>query len=300
MNENGVKKPMPSGVYETSVVANEASSFIDQTEANDSQPWFMELTPTTPHSPFTPEAKYANAPVPEFSPSPNYFEADRSDKPPYVQADNEDPNVVQQDRAAQYRMLMSADDMVEQVFQKLDAANETRDTLAIFISDNSYLWGEHGLESKPYPYTDGLKVPMLMRWPGHVAAKAVDSRLAANIDMAPTALQVAGVTPPSPLDGRSLLQPSTRTRWLAERVGSNGGPPLWAETRTNSVEYTEYYDNVTGQINFREYYDLNSDPWELTNLLGDSDPTNDPSPAEVSALHAQLAADRTCSGSACP
>src|SRR5207253_613302 len=116
---------------------------------------------------------------------------------------------------------------------------------------NSYLWGEHGLESKPYPYTDGLKVPMLMRWPGHVAAKAVDSRLAANIDIAPTAMQVAGVTPPSPMDGRSLLAPSTRTRWLAERVGSNGGPPLWAETRTNSVEYTEYYDDVTGQINFR-------------------------------------------------
>jgi arylsulfatase A-like enzyme len=300
MNENGVKKPRPSGVYETSVVASEASTFIDSTEGNDNQPWFMYLVPTTPHSPFTPETKYASAPIPSFTASPNYFEADRSDKPPYVQADSEDPATVQADRAAQLRMLMSADDMVEQVFQKLDAANETRDTLAIFMSDNSYLWGEHGLEAKPYPYTYGVKVPMLMRWPGHVAAKTVDPRFAANVDIAPTAMQIANATPPTPMDGRSLLQPSTRTRWLAERVGRNGGPPLWAQTRTNSVEYTEYYDDVTGQITFREYYDLNSDPWELTNLLGDGNPSNDPSPAEISGLSAQLASDRACTGVTCP
>jgi arylsulfatase A-like enzyme len=300
VNENGVKKPMTPGIYETSYIADKAASFIDQTEANDNQPWFMYLAPTTPHSPFTPEAKYANAPIPSFQASPNYFEADRTDKPPYVQADNEDPATVQADRAAQLRMLMSADDMVEQVFQKLDADNETQNTLAIFISDNGYLWGEHGLEAKPYPYTVGLKVPMLARWPGHFAAKAVDSRFAANIDLAPTVLQAAGVTPPVPLDGRSLLQPPTRTRWLAERVGRTTGPPLWAEVRTNSIEYTEYYDDTTGQVTFREYFDLNSDPYELTNLLGDSDPSNDPPPAEISALSAQLASDRACSGSSCP
>lgn len=300
VNEDGTKKPMTPGVYETSYLATEASTFVDSTEANDNQPWLMYVAPTTPHAPFTPEAKYASAPIPDFQATPNYFEADRTDKPQYVQDDIEDPAAVQSHRAAQLRMLMSTDDLVEQVFQKLDAANETRDTLAVFISDNGYLWGEHGLEAKPYPYSAGIKTPMLMRWPGHVAARASDPRLAANVDIAPSAMQVAGLTPSTPMDGRSLLQPSTRTRWLAERSGRNNGPPLWASTRTSSIQYTEYYDDITGQIFDREYYDLSSDPWQLTNLLKDGNPGNDPAPAELNALSAQLAADKVCSGSSCP
>jgi hypothetical protein len=63
------------------------------------------------------------------------------------------------------------------------------------------------------------------------------------------------------------------------------------------LSVTEYYAEDGQTIVFREYYDLVADPWELRNLLGDADPSNDP---DTSALSAQLAADRGCSSATCP
>ena len=114
---------------------------------------------------------------------------------------------------------MSVDDMVQRIFDELDAMGETSDTLAIFTSDNGYLWGEHRIgEEKRFPYTESVGVPFLMRWPGHVSAGAVDDRLAANVDILPTILDAAGVVPALlyPLDGRSLLTSTSRHRQLLE------------------------------------------------------------------------------------
>jgi hypothetical protein len=74
-------------------------------------------------------------------------------------------------------------------------------------------------------------------------------------------------------------------------------PRTWASIVTPTLQYIEWYDDATGAILFREYYDLAADPWQLVNLLGDASRSNDP---DVSALSAQLALYRTCSGTACP
>src|SRR4029453_5660145 len=78
--------------------------------------------------------------------------------------------------------------------------------------------------------------------------------------------------------------------------------PPWATLITRNYQYTEYYDDEGTQPTFREFYDLRTDPWELTNLYGgDGDPSNDPgvNPA-ASTLSTQLAKDRLCAGSTCP
>ena len=92
-----------------------------------------------------------------------------------------------------------------------------------------------------------------------------------------------------------------RDRILLESWGNfRKGIPSWASTRTKDYQYVEYYGRRGRRI-FREFYDLQNDPWELSNLLADGDPTNDPPTAELSA---QLAAERACSGTdgpgACP
>jgi arylsulfatase A-like enzyme len=191
---------------------------------------------------------------------------------------------------------MSVDDMVDTVFQTLDADGETQDTLAIFISDNGFAWGEHGLRAKGSPYTDSVKVPLYLRWPGHVAAGATDSRFAANIDLAPTVLDATGLAGDIPMDGGSLLDPQQqRTRLLTEFYRDQ---EPWASLRTSGAHYIEYYLPPDFQrVSHREYYDLTSDPYELTNLLGDGDTGNDPN---VAPLAAQLAEDRVCSGAECP
>src|SRR6185503_665738 len=160
--------------------------FINESETQDATPWFLEVSTTAPHAPFTPEAAYASAPVPPFSPTPSYFEADKRDKPLFIENELDDASQIQTDRTAQLRTLMSVDDLVQQVFTTLEADGEAENTLAIFLSDNGYLWGEHGLEAKGFAYDESIRVPMYMRWPAHVVPDATDSRLVSNIDLAPT------------------------------------------------------------------------------------------------------------------
>ena len=76
------------------------------------------------------------------------------------------PDQVTADRANQLRMLKSVDDMVSQVRTRLTALDEERDTQFFYLSDNGWMWGEHWQASKGKPYTESIKVPFMMRWPG--------------------------------------------------------------------------------------------------------------------------------------
>jgi arylsulfatase A-like enzyme len=299
VNEQGVVKGVSQ--YATSYISDKAVQFIQDAESNDSRPWFLELATTAPHAPFQPEAQYANAPVPAWQPNPAQTESDRSDKPPYIQAQNVDLQTASDRRTAQLRTLMSVDDLVSTVFQTLEATGEDSDTLAVFTSDNGYEWADHGLIEKEYPYIEDVQVPMFLRWPSHIAAGATDSRLVTNADIAPTFLDAAGgITPDRPMDGGSILGSSlNRNRVLTEfSRDDEQNVPSWASILTPTYHYIEYYGtNDPRTITYREYYDLTSDPFELTNLLNDGNPGNDPSTA---ALSAQLAADRHCAGSSCP
>lgn len=281
--------------YTTDFIAGRATTFI----SNHSEPWLMYLAPPAPHRPFTPHRLYRNAPVQPWGGNRATGEADRSDKPPYVQASERALEEGQAQRIAQYRTLMSVDDMVEKVVLSLKRAGESGNTLAFFVSDNGYLWSEHGLIGKPFPYTKSIRVPLLMRWPGHTPAGLLDSRLVGNIDIAPTVLAAARITPTIRMDGRSLLnRERPRDRMLTE-VGVAATTPAWASLVTASDQYVEYY-GAGGAIEFREYYDLLRDPAQNENLLGDDDPVNDPDPEVLAGLSTQLAQDRRCVATACP
>jgi hypothetical protein len=246
----------------------------------------------------TPASKYANAPVPAWSGNPAVFETDKSDKPLPIRSSSVSFSSVDADRTAQLRTLMSVDDVVQQLFTEMDALGETQETLAIYTSDNGYAWGEHGRTAKRVPYTQSTQVPFFMRWPGHVATGATDPRLTANIDVAPTLLEAAGIAPAHAIDGVSMFASGARSRLLLEYFKSPDAPlGPWASILTQTSQYTEWYDVNTGAITFREYYDLVTDPWQLQNLLADGTTANDP---DVASLHAQLVADRACAGSACP
>jgi arylsulfatase A-like enzyme len=123
------------------------------------------------------------------------------------------------------------------------------------------------------------------------------------LDLLPTMLEAAGVTPPANaprMDGESLLRPSTRTTMFSEyfQDPANGKVPTWKMVRTNTVKYIQTYD-TSGAVIFREYYDLVADPDEMTNLLGDKNTANDPPAATVTALTNRLNSMATCAGPSC-
>jgi arylsulfatase A-like enzyme len=241
-------------------------------------------------------------------------ESDITDKPPYLrmrEVGSEVPehlqggsDVVENARAIrrlQLRTLMSVDDLVGTLLRALGGLNERRDTLAFFLSDNGYLWGEHQAISKRLPYTPSIRVPFLVRYPGHVRPGTRVDRLTTNLDVAPTIADEAGLSASlAPMDGASILDRRPRRLLFFEHWGGHKptSVPTWHSIRTRGYQFVR---NSRGRGEERyEYYDLRRDPAQLVNLLGDDDPANDPSAARISRWLGLIEEYRACAGPACP
>jgi arylsulfatase A-like enzyme len=299
-NNNGVVSTKVG--YTTDLLADRAEDLIrNKFESNDATPWFMYVAPYAPHEPATAEMEKPGCGddpynVADFGPwpgNPAVFETDERDKPKYVQTASHTYEEALLDRQRQLRTLLSVDDLVDQIFDAIQDENEG-DTLAFFLSDNGFFWSEHGLRGKQQPYSQAMQIPLLARWPNHIETERVDGRFVGNIDLAPTIMDAAGITPDpaSPVDGRSLLNLAGRKKMLNESWNQGPRGP-WASIRTSSYQYTEYYENDARTVEFREYYDMQLDPWQLTNLFNDGNPKNDP---YIGALHRELAKARACRG----
>ncbi|MDR7274142.1 sulfatase-like hydrolase/transferase [Catenuloplanes atrovinosus] len=283
--------------YSTTFTGRQVTGYIDRFEReNDRRPWFIYAGFVAPHSPYTPEPKYADAPL-SWRTNPAGRERDRADKPAYVRRFRFSAEEGARTAVAQMRTLLSVDDQLEAIRRRLAATGELDDTVVVLLSDNGKSLGEHGLPSKFVPYQGSIRVPLLLWWPGRVPAGR-DTRLAPLIDVVPTVLELAGLAPGYRVDGRSLLTGARRDRVLLEywHDAVNGSYPTWASTYApGRYQYVEYQE---GPRVVREYYDLHRDPWQLTNLLGDRGTAGDP---DVGPLSATLARDRTCVGAGdCP
>ena len=293
--------------HSTSVIQDHATRFISDVESADEDPWFLYLAPYSPHSPYVVQGEYWWRPIPSWNGNPAVFEDDLSDKPPLVRDRKrftyEQGRYVQ---GRQARMLLAVDDFVAHIRDVLEATRELRDTLVIFTSDNGMMWGEHGLGSptfgKRFPYTESTKVPLYVRWRGHLNEGAIHQGMVSNVDIAPTIMDAIGLThdPDLPMDGRSLLRPIDDREILIEyfrdaRFGSE--VPPWASLRSLDAQYVEYFEDDLATVSFREFYDLLNDPWQLSNLLSDGNLFND----SVADDHVERLTDaRGCHGSDCP
>jgi arylsulfatase A-like enzyme len=299
-NVNGEIGRVPD--YSTGYISRGARAFLRAANySSDPRPWFLYLATAAPHFPYTSARKYANVPVPKWQGDAGTSERNRSDKPRFVTSKKRISlrrgKYIQR---RQYRTLIPVDDMVGRIFKELKRYHEDRNTLALFTSDNGFLWGEHGVRGKELPYTEAVHVPLLARWPGHVPGGDVDRHLVSNVDIAPTIMEAAGLRPDPryPMDGRSLLDRTERRKMvLTEYFNDPHFPKVksWASLRTNRYSYTEYYDGTN--VVFREYYQLNRDPGELHNVLSDGDPKNN---GRVERLSALLRLARRCTGRTCP
>jgi hypothetical protein len=296
--------------YNTTYLGQQGRSYITQA-LSGTKPFLLYETPQAPHWVNTtvngttvklavPDTKYANANVGTCSGVP---EADRSDKPAYVRTMNYTQAQGQQMCQSQLRAIMTADDEFAATMQLLSDRGVLDNTLVIFSSDNGYNWGEHGRWEKFVPYEPTIRVPLWVRWPGHITACVDTTRITSYLDLLPTMLEAAGFTLPAGaprLEGESLTQPSRRTTMYSEYYNdpANQNIPSWRMVRTATAKYVQTY-NATGGIIAREYYNLTADPAENTNLLGDSSSANDPPASTITSMTATLNAFSTCTGTAC-
>ncbi len=294
--------------YSTTFLGNRGRQYVQDALAIG-KPFLLYETPQAPHwvqvgntHQAVPAANYASAPVGTCAGVP---EPDRSDKPAYLLRFTHPTARAQNMCVSQMRAIMTADDEFDATMRLLEQRGVLANTLVILSSDNGFLWGEHNLTEKFTPYEPSIRIPLLVRWPGHITAGTDTTRFVSSLDVLPTMLEAAGFTLPAAaprLDGESLLKAtSDRTTVYTEYyVDTKANPnyPSWKMLRTGTVKYVHTY-NPQGQVIAREYYNLDADQHEHTNLLGDSNPGNDPPASTINSLTTRLNALASCAGASC-
>jgi N-acetylglucosamine-6-sulfatase len=264
--------------YFTYVVRDHALDFLAQAEQRD-RPFLLIFALHAPHFPADPapgdESLYLDLPVQR---PPSFNEADVSDKPVWVQevAPLTSERVAELDefRLKQLQSLNAADEAVESVLEELDRQGALDDTVVFFLSDNGVALGEHRLyRKKRAAYQELVHVPFALRYPALVPEPRVESALVANIDIAPTIYELAGLPIPRRVDGLSLVP------LLRGEDGWRDGLLLeaWAERYSYAAIHTGQYVYVDVGEGLKhgedrgeaELYDLADDPYQLENRSGD-------------------------------
>ncbi|HEX5988629.1 MAG TPA: sulfatase [Solirubrobacterales bacterium] len=300
------------------------------------QPFYLQMDYTAPHGDFRRPAgpepatrhynTFAGAPYPHDR-SEGFNEGSVNDKPRFIR---EAPYLSLQEIHT-YRVyyqkalesLRSVDEGVKLIVDTLGGLHRLRNTYVIFTSDNGFFYGEHRLTGGKFiAYEPATHLPLLMRGPG-IKAGTTTGELAANIDIAPTILELAGATADKSIDGRSLVpymkDPSLRSRRpiLFESfvetndVEANGEPTAQRSRVTGTRRHgasasivappKDYLGIRLGPYKYiewpsgeKELYDITKDPNELNNIVR----VRNLSPIRA-FLHAQLIRLEACVGRRC-
>lgn len=235
---------------------------------------------------------YSNAMPPSLD-KPSFNEANVKDKPKYLRDNMEmrDRRTIIKAFRQRIRSLKAVDEQVGHLVAALKATGELRNTVILFTSDNGYLLGEHRLVGKNYAFEEAMQVPMLIRGPGIPVGSTVEPMTI--VDVAATVADVANVEPQRTQDGRSLIPVANGEpgydRFLIQ-AGHQARSWSFRGIREEQWTYAEHYGGE--DVDGRELYDRDSDPYQLRNVAGQG--------LEAQERMADaLAAVRDCSGSTC-
>ncbi len=175
-----------------------------------------------------------------------------------------------------YRTMLSVDENVGRVLDFLDKNDLVKDTAVIFSSDNGFFLGEHGLFDKRLMYEPSIRVPLLVRLPSRVKSGQVNAKhMILNIDVAPTLLEIVGAPVPIWMQGRSFLPllDGREAKWRDDFLYEYYEYPAEHCARKHRGIRTERWKLIHfwEQPEEWELYDLEKDPDEMKNLIGQRD-----------------------------
>jgi N-acetylglucosamine-6-sulfatase len=171
-------------------------------------------------------------------------------------------------------MLMGVEESLGRIMALLEEIGKLDNTIIVFTSDHGFWYGEHGLnEERRLAYEEGIRIPLLVRYPGTAKAGIEPDQMVMSIDLAPTLLDLAGVQAYRGLEGRSFVvllageRPEWRNSVFVEYYSDTVFPRIdrmgYKAIRTDRYKYIRYED-LQGMD---ELYDLEADPYELKNLI---------------------------------
>ncbi len=170
------------------------------------------------------------------------------------------------------RTIKGVDESVGRLVAKLEALNLSDNTIVIYSSDQGFYLGDHGWFDKRWMYEESLMMPFIVKWPGVIDPGSRSKELIQNLDYAETFLDIAGVSIPKDMQGRSLL-PLFEGKKVEDWRDSIyyhyfEYPGIHMVPRQNGVRSHRYKLINFYQFGEWEFYDLEKDPKELNNLYG--------------------------------
>jgi arylsulfatase A-like enzyme len=285
LNIDGKEVTYSDSTYITDLLTDHALTWLKNRDK--SKPFFLYLSHKAVHAPFEPARRHTGM----------YKNLDYDLPPTYYQTLNDDykklgwPEWVKQQRYSwhgvdyMYHTHTSIDELVRTYCETLIGVDESigevmdylkkegldKNTLIIYMGDNGFAFGEHGLIDKRTFYEESVKVPLLVHCPELFSGGQIIHKMVQNIDIAPTILESAGLLKPASMPGRSFIHllRGDSTMWrdkiFYEYFWEYDFPmtPTTYGVRTDKFKYIRYQ----GIWDTNELYDLEKDPNEMTNLI---------------------------------
>ncbi|XP_069773999.1 glucosamine (N-acetyl)-6-sulfatase (Sanfilippo disease IIID), b [Narcine bancroftii] len=315
--------------YLTDLIGNRSMEFLESRKKY--APFFMMLATPACHSPWMAAPRYSKSYIRIKAPRNGSFNVHGKNKHWLIrqaQTPMKSTSIKYLDfiYRQRWQTLLSVDDLVEKVINKLKEVKELDNTYIFYTSDNGYHTGQFSLPmDKRQLYEFDIRVPLLVRGPG-IKPKQNVKEPVLNIDLAPTFLNIAGYDELKTMDGSSFLPlmvaSQNKIRWrtdfLVEYTGEGRdkvdpmcphvGPGeaqcfpdcvcedafnnTYACVRTlakSDLQYCEFADSE----NFVEVYNLTSDPHQLTNII------KSVNPSLLVKMNQRLIKLESCSGNDC-
>ena len=287
--DNGVEVQKEG--YMTDILTEYALDWIKY-KRDKSKPFSLCLWHKALHEPFEPAARHVDifSDVQVSKPAYDTHLDDLSDKPRWqrvkkIGSEENVPDAIEpkswnprrRGLIKQPETLTAVDESLGQIFELLEQEGILDNTVVIFSSDNGFFHGEHQFGDKRLAYENSIRIPLLIRYPKLIQPASQIDEMCLNIDIAPTIVDLAGLSIPDQFQGRSMKnllagakEQDWRTSFLYEYYIDEGlknllaGPDMVA-IRTEDFKYVDSF--VEGDID--ELYDLKNDPGEMNNLIDD-------------------------------
>lgn len=288
LNVDGERKNIEG--HMSDVLTDLAVGYINE-QATSDNPFFLCLSHKAVHENFTPtkrhHKKYINEKIKlpysyddtdeNYKGKPKWLREQRKSwhgaERDYVNIDRVEGDDLERLIQLYAECMLGVDDSLGKLVQTLEDLGELDNTVIIYMSDNGYLLGEHGLIDKRVMYEESIRVPAFLHWGAKIKEGRINDEFVLNIDVAPTILDIAGVEKPSSMHGTSFLPLALgenidwRQDFLYEYFVDHMAvqTPTIYGLRTKKYSYMTYH----GVWDTYELYDMVDDPTQSNNLLGD-------------------------------
>ncbi|MBC8051354.1 MAG: sulfatase [Chitinophagales bacterium] len=292
--------------YATDVLMRKALDFIRSSPSAGEKPFFLMLTPNAPHRPAIPARRHEQA-YPDLQPhrppsfnvsSKGFWDQKWWSKGGRTLSKNRIAKIDAM-RRGMLQSLLAVDEGVEQIVNTLSAMNKLDNTVIIFLGgDNGFHWGEHRITDKRSPYEESIRTALIV-FDGRIKVKRSSNGLVANIDLAPTILDLAGLKIPASVDGISLVplmagqESQVRKHLLIQIFAESFASTSNAFIGVRGTHSVYFERQGVWRIN-KEYYDMGKDIYQLENVIADF-----AKKTEVQESKTALERLRSCAGASC-